>query len=343
MSRQKRIRKILHQLEEALCPDIAGDQQPLQSNHIEMGLDDLIGLTKLKKMAQRDIKACLRIGEVFPHTGLFGPGGLGKTAFAMAMARDLGYFFVQVEGAAIKNRDHLINLLRVADENASAVGQHLLFFVDECHRLGTLQEVLYYPMTDWRVTTAGGDVVFKPFTVVAATTHPNMLMGSFISRLQNEWHLDRYALHEIRKIVMIQFDKWDIDQDIQTADIIARRSLGVPRQAKNLCLKVRNTVLARGGSRVTPADCRDAFELEGIDAVGLGEQHIKYLKELFNSGGVPKGLSAISGRMGLSEDVVSGSIEPSLLSLGLIDLTGRGRVLTVKGRDHLATAKKVGT
>jgi Holliday junction DNA helicase RuvB len=335
MNRQKRIQTILHQLEEALCPDIAGDQQPLQAANIEMGLDDLIGLTKLKKMAQRDIKACLRVGEVFPHTGLFGPGGLGKTAFAMAMAKDLGYFFVQVEGAAIKNREQLIHLLRTANENAVALGRHLLFFVDECHRLGTLQEVLYYPMTEWRVTTSGGDVRFQPFTVVAATTHPNMLMGSFISRLQNEWHLDRYDLHDIRQIVMRQFDKWGMKQDIQTADLIARRSLGIPRQAKNLCLKVRNTVLARGGDMVTPRDCEDAFELEGIDVLGLGEQHIKYLVELHNAGGVPKGLSAIAGRMGLSEDVVSGSIEPTLLSMGHIDLTGRGRVLTARGRDHL--------
>ena len=81
--------------------------------------------------------------------------------------------------------------------------------------------------------------------------------------------------------------------------------------------------------------------LEGIDQVGLGRQHLGYLLELFNAQGVPKGLSALAGRLGLDEDVVSGSIEPVLLSLGMIDLTGRGRVLTKKGHLHLAQTGQI--
>lgn len=335
-AREKRIRNILQQLNRSLLPDASDeDDDSIQSPNITMGLDDLIGLQRLRRMAKRDIRAALRSGEVFPHTGLFGPGGLGKTAFAQAMAKDLNYFFLQVEGAAIKNRKELLNLLVKGNENAIASNKNLLFFVDECHRLGTLQEALYYPMTDWRITTSSGEIRFNPFTLIAATTHPHMLMGSFTSRLQNQWYLERYSQHDIRKIVLKLFDKWGISQDIVTAGHIASRSLGIPRRAKNLARKVRNNVLARGGNRVTDADCFETFELEGIDEIGLDDRFIQYLHELASSDS-PKGLSAIAGRMGLSEDVVSGSLEPTLLSLGMIDLTGRGRVLTKKGHQHLS-------
>jgi Holliday junction resolvasome RuvABC ATP-dependent DNA helicase subunit len=337
--RQKKVRKILNEIERILLPSDAPD--PLTTAHIEMGLADLVGLNKLKRMAQRDIRACLRVNEVFPHTGLFGPGGLGKTAFAMAMAKDLGYFFVQVEGAAVNNRQVLISLLKRACDGAAAHDRRALIFIDECHRLGSLQEVLYYPMTEWRVTTTDGDIRLTPFTLVAATTHPNMLMGSFISRLQNQWHMERYELRDIREIIHRQFCAYGITCDHVYLDRIGKRSLGVPRQAKNLCLKVRNSVLARGGTRVTDRDCFETFDLEGIDQVGLGRQHIQYLLELFNAQGVPKGLSALAGRLGLDEDVVSGSIEPVLLSLGMIDLTGRGRVLTRKGHLHLAQTGQI--
>lgn len=334
--KEQRIRAILHQLEKALCKDVTGGQPPIPASQIAMGLDDLIGLPRLKQMAKRDIKACLSVGEVFPHTGLFGPGGLGKTAFAMAMAKDLGYYFIQVEGAAVKTREQLIGLLKRSSDYARSINKNLLFFVDECHRLGSMQEVLYYPMVEWRVTTMDGDISLAPFTLVAATTHPNMLMGSFISRLQNQWHLDRYDIVSMRSIIARQLDKWGLAYDFFIVDKIAQRSLGVPRHALSLCLKVRNAVLARGSRRVTDHDCVETFELEGIDELGLGEQHVKYLLELFNAQGVPKGLSALAGRLGLSEDVVSGSVEPTLLSLGMIDLTGRGRVLTQKGHLHLA-------
>lgn len=317
---------------------LAKFQEPVA---VYKGLDELTGLIHLKKMIKRDIKACLAMNEVFPHTGLFGPGGLGKTTVAQAMSKDLGYYFVQVEGAAIKTRDQLIGLLRDADQRARCLKRHLLFFVDECHRLGSMQEVLYYPMSEWRVTTSQGSIGFKPFTLVAATTHPNMLMSSFTTRLQNQWYMEPYELWAIRRIVASNLDEWGMSYDYDVVNKISLRSLGIPRNAIGLAKKVRNSVLAQNSKMMTSAACDETFALEGIDEIGLGPIHVRYLMELFNAQGVPKGLSAVAGRMGLSEDVVSGSIEPVLLNLGLIDLSCRGRVLTPKGHLHLAQSGRL--
>ena len=49
----------------------------------------------------------------------------------------------------------------------------------------------------------------------------------------------------------------------------------------------------------------------------------------------PKGLTALSGSLGQHQDVISGSIEPTLLSLDMISMEPRGRVLTLDGRRHL--------
>jgi Holliday junction DNA helicase RuvB len=298
--------------------------------------DNMIGVPNLKRMAQRDIAASKATGEVFPHTGLFGPAGLGKTTFARCMAHELRSPFLEIEAAAIRNRDALIRMLKEGCDAAKRHNKNLVAFIDEAHRLGVLQEVLFYLLPDFYVTTTGGRIDFHPFTLVAATTNPNMLMTPFLTRLQNKWYMEPYSLDHVRRLVHAQLQQMKLDYDFLIVDAVAKRSLGNPRVAGNLCKKLRNTVLAKGRRRITDADCREMFSLEEIDDLGLNKQHVQYLVELLKANGVPKGLSALSGKLGLDEDVVAGSVEPALLQLGFVDSTSRGRILTPAGHLHLA-------
>lgn len=299
-------------------------------------LDEMIGLTRQKAMARRDVAASKAEKERFPNTGFFGPGGLGKTTLGQAIALDLGVPCRVIEGAAIADRKACIEYIVTADRETPPSPFGWVLFVDEAHRLGATQEALYFIMTDWKVTSTSGDICFKPFTVMAATTHPNMLMSPFLSRLQNKWFLEPYSPYEMAQIVNMHLKDHRLNYDYLVVRKIASRCLGNPRIASNLCRTIRNTVVAKGRRVVNQLDCDEAFALEGIDELGLGREHVRYLTELFNANGTPKGLGAISGKLGLIDDVVAGSIEPVLLQLGFIDLTGRGRVLTRKGHLHLA-------
>ncbi len=305
-----------------------GKRQPTK------GLSDLCGLDDLKRVAARDVVASRTTGEQFPHTGLFGPGGLGKTTFAECMAHDLGYWYGMIEGAMCKTRKHAQERLLAACDAASAVGRKLLFFIDEVHRLPhEAQEALYYPMLTGQMD---GGIRLHPFTIFAATTHPHMLLGPFKSRLVNKWYFDRYEHNTIRHMIVKYWREKGLNYTIDSADMVAMRSLGIPRNAYNLAHKVRNEVISKGRRVIGPGDCLTTFSLEGIDTIGLNRDQRRYLEVLLGSlNGAPMGLGGIAGRLDREPVVVEDDIEPVLLSLGFVDRTARGRLLTALGRRHL--------
>ena len=305
------------------------------------GLKSLVGLRRLKTMAARDIVACRKTREVFPHTLLIGPGGLGKTSFAEAIAHDLGYHFEMVEGAMFKCRRSIIGKLVSSSLVAEAHQKRLLFFIDEVHRLAKEpQEGIYYPLLKFFIPET--KTTLAPFSVFGATTHPHELLRPFKRRFKNEWAFSRYDVADIEVIVAIQLNKFGLTVSADVIKMVAVRALGIPARAYNLSEKIRNEVLFRGGNRVVSAeDCENTFRLEGIDAIGLDLDQVSYLQVLSDSNGTPKGVGGIAGALDRDVDVVEDSIEPVLLSLKFIDRTARGRVLTEHGYLHLAKTGKL--
>lgn len=299
------------------------------------GLRDLIGLAWMKRLATRDIRAARKSNEQFPHTALYGPGGLGKTTFTERVAYDLGYWYEMIEGAMCKTRKQSQDRLIDATEQARIHGKRLLFFVDEAHRLSQeAQEALYYPMLTGKIT--GMPAKLHPFSVFAATTHPHLLLGPFRSRLRNEWLFDRYKQYDIERMIVKWWAKNNLDWDRLCVSMVAKRSLGIPRNAYNLSQKVRNEVISRGGERIVRVeDCLITFELEGIDSIGLNRDQVKYLRILSTTDSA-RGIGGVAGSLDRDIAVVEDDIEPVLLSLGFVDRTRAGRVLTMKGRQHLS-------
>ena len=300
------------------------------------GLTTLIGLKRLKAMAARDIVACKKTREVFPHTLLTGPGGLGKTSFAEAIAHDLGYHFEMVEGAMFKCRRAIMGKLDSCSLAAEARDKRLMFFIDEIHRLAKEpQEGIYYPLLKFYIPET--KTTLAPFTVFGATTHPHELLRPFKRRFKNEWAFSRYDLVDIEVMVANQLSKHGLLVYGDVVNRIAKRALGIPARAYNLAEKIRNQVLFRGGeATVSVVDCENTFRLEGIDEIGLDMDQVSYLKVLCEANGSPKGVGGIAGALDREVEVVDESIEPVLLSLKFIDRTARGRVLTDKGYVHLA-------
>lgn len=305
---------------------------------LNKGLSGLIGLSDIKTLAQIDMDACKVTGKPLGNCILQGPGGLGKSALAEAIADEMNYHLVIVEAAALKNRDKIAEKLRQAHAEADQCQKRLLFFIDECHRLSIENQEVFYFCLDKerpRIDSSHGTIYFKPFTIFAATTRMDALdQRSFVGRFDNVWNLKPYPADVISIILSIWFHEHNLQAGYEISSMIAERSLGTPRQAIKIAQKIENLCLGRRTTIVTADICNKIFELECIDKVGLTDIHTQYLKELENSK-IPKGLNALAGKTGQHIEIIAGVIEPILLSLNFIDMTCKGRILTEKGRLHL--------
>lgn len=301
-----------------------------------MKLNDLLGLRKLKEKAYIDIRASLRSGEPFPHTLLYGIGGTGKTAFARAIGAELGYYFVEVEGIVFKRRDILVEHLKRSSMEAQSCGKTLLLFIDEVHRLSLpVQEALYVPMKEWRITSEDGYIHFPRFSVLAATTRFDKLdTNSFVKRFDNLWELGRYPWDEMELIVAAELKKNGLRFSYQVVQEISKRCLGVPRVACSLVKLVYRGCLAYGHRVVTLKDVKQTFRREELDVRGLSPMHRRYVEILSKSGSTPMGLGVIASKMSTHEDMVSGTVEPILLELDFVSQGSRGRVLTEDGHTY---------
>lgn len=235
-------------------------------------LNDLIGLVAEKRRARIDIAACLALKEIFPHTLIYGRGGLGKTTFSRSVALELGYYFVEKEAAALKSRDDIVELLVGADETARSLGRPLLLFIDECHRLTVRQqEVFYFPMDEWKIDTGDDNWVnLRPFTLFGATTQRDKLdANSFVGRFSNKWELEPYAPIHMSQIVTGMLETHSLRASKKALEIIVGLCGGIPRKADRLVTKVRNYMIAhRRGVLVEEADLLQTLSIfGGIDSL----------------------------------------------------------------------------
>ncbi len=306
---------------------------------IKQKLNELIGLPDIKAKAIIQIRGCREANLLFPHTLLTGIGGTGKTAFARAIGTELGYHFVEVEAIVFTTRNQILDFLLESSSSAQAHGLTLLLFIDEIHRLRLpVQEALYIPMMEWRVTSRSGNVNLPRFTLMGATTRFDMLdANSFVTRFENVWEIERYNETDIGMVVAQQFRKSGLHFSREIVQIIAKRCLGIPRHAVSFVRKLR--FYARQGA-VHLADVIKMFQLEKIDELGLHPIHRFYLQVLKGSrsrdhGFSPLGVGAIASTMRQPEDMIKGAVEPILLELGMIAPTPRGRILTEIGHDFL--------
>lgn len=230
------------------------------------GLDCLQGLLTLKTRAKIDIAACRFSGETFPHTLIHGIGGIGKTAFARAIADELQYLFIEKEAAAFRYRSEIIEFLQESDQKARKSEHPLLVFIDECHRLTVRQqEVFYFPMAELRVDQ-GDDHWYNmnPFTLFTATTHIERLdQNSFVKRFNNVWKMEPHHPVFMERILQQMFANLSIDCDYMHIHRLSLICGGIPRTAWNLAQKLRRHALAHHRSSIRTSDVDNVLRLEG--------------------------------------------------------------------------------
>lgn len=301
-----------------------------------LSLNHIIGIPKLKEKAKIQILACKNQSTVFPHLLLTGIGGTGKSTFARAIATELKNYFYECEAASFKNREHLLQTLLREIKNAEEKKQSLTIFIDEIHRLNlTLQESLYFPMTECKVNLNNESVNISAFTLIGATTRPDMLdTNSFIKRFKLDWHMGRYDKIYIEQIIANQLRKKEMRFTKLIVQEIAQRSLNIPRTAINLTERVCTLANATKTKVIDINHLYRTFALEEIDSIGLSELHHEYLSILDQTSTHPIGLGAIAAKLRQNPNVIQEMIEPILLELNFVQPTPRGRIITPAGLSH---------
>ena len=301
-------------------------------------MSDMVGQRDVFERLQIAVDAARKRGDPLGHILFDGPPGLGKTTFALCIPREIGVTVQLTSGAVLKAPKDLIPYLSNASERS-------VLFIDEIHRLPkAVEEYLYTAMEDFRIDIILGDGVsartinmrLKPFTLIGATTRAGMLTGPLRDRFPIRETLGFYSVDELQQIVVRSAGKLGVEIEADAAHEIARRSRSTPRIANNQLQWVRDFATSRANGRISLDVAHAALKMSGVDDLGLRSQDRRYLETLIRvfQGG-PAGVEAIAHTMNAAVDTLEDEIEPFLLRSELLVRTTRGRMVTVRGYQHL--------
>jgi Holliday junction DNA helicase RuvB len=271
-------------------------------------------------------------GKKLEHSLLLGPPGLGKSALAAVLAREMATEFHEVLGQAIASPADLHALLLTA-KNRDVV------HIDEAHELGKPFQTALYLALDKRKIVLGGSKGNAPqnlpladFTVLLSTTDEYNLLQPLRDRMRLVLRFDYYSPRDLVTLLEQRAKAlgWEIHDEL--LPLIAQRSRGTPRLALRLLQSCRRVCRSQGESVITFGHLTRACELEQIDFLGLGPMEQKYLQILANGN---SRLNVIASMLGLPSRTIAEVTEPFLIRAGLLVKDDQGRrQLTAMGRKH---------
>ncbi|KZB65130.1 MULTISPECIES: Holliday junction branch migration DNA helicase RuvB [Thalassospira] len=301
-------------------------------------LDDFTGQKEVRENLDVFIQAARAREEAMDHVLFFGPPGLGKTTLSQIVASELGVGFRATSGPVIAKAGDLAALL-------TNLQPRDVLFIDEIHRLNpAVEEILYPAMEDFQLDLIIGEgpaarsvrIDLPPFTLVGATTRSGLLTTPLRDRFGIPLRLRFYEPEELVSIVSRGARLLNFDMTEEGAMEIARRSRGTPRIAGRLLRRVRDFAAVAEKSPVDKFIADAALTRLEVDNLGLDSQDRRYLNCIAgNYGGGPVGVDTLAAALSEERDTIEDVIEPYLLQQGLIQRTPRGRMLGIKGFQHL--------
>jgi len=172
------------------------------------------------------------------------------------------------------------------------------------------------------------------FTLIGATTDDGELSKPFREKFKLRFLFETYSNQEITAMVLMHAQMKELLITQKAAREIAQRSRGIPRTAVGFLERSRDYSHFIKANVITSKAVLDNFKTIGIDSKGLTGAEIKILKTLHTSR-EPIGLDNLAIVSNEAKKNLSHTIEPFLIRQGLMIRSGKGRVITGKGRQHL--------
>jgi len=282
-------------------------------------LEQYIGQERAKELININLQ---KIREIKPvHFIISGSKGTGKSTLAYIIANELD-FEISTYVAGSFTQENLIQfLVKNQDDNTK---NHILF-VDEIHGLDkSLGEFMYPLLEDFLLPV--GNMKVKPFIFIGATTDKNILqkrLAPMIDRCQSV-NLEHYSAENIKTILKQYNDQLYqlniLEEDYNTLSINCRYT---PRLALSL---LDDFIIVKDMNKVLSAHRIIKNSLTTDDLLVL-----RHLEEINK----PVGVEVLAIITQQTKQDFQTLQESFLISEGYESRTGRGRIITEKGRNIL--------
>lgn len=314
------------------------EEQEIEVTLRPQRFDEYIGQERLKRNLKLAIDAAKRRGEPIDHVLLYGPPGLGKTTMASVIANEMGVGLRVTAGPAIERAGDLASILTNLSDGD-------ILFIDEIHRLSrTVEEVLYSAMEDFKLDIVIGKgpaarsirLDLPKFTVIGATTRTGSLAAPLRDRFGHLYRLEFYTHGEIADIITRAAGILNVGIKDDAAKTLSTRARLTPRIANRLLKRVRDYADVNGDGIIDTVTTHSALNMMEIDELGLDVADRQLLQKIIEMyGDKPVGLNTIAALTGDEQTTIEDFYEPYLMQIGFIERTPRGRVVTVKAKQHL--------